>query len=172
VLFELFGIVKKHASNALFLLLTPSVMSANALADEFRLGPSDFRVLTLPFEKMPRYLAAADLGLLARGFFEERNRVNSFSSPIKIPEYLVAGCPVVMASGIGDLSDIVRTNGLGVVASEGEDLNTIEEKIGSFLADYSVRRDAVRKHCWVTASRVFDIKQNIQSYLSVYASLI
>lgn len=64
-------------------------------------------------EQVADYLTAADAGLaLIRSAVCERG-----SSPIKIGEYLAAGLPVVMTDGIGDYSDWVRSNDLGVIVA-------------------------------------------------------
>ncbi|HOZ40659.1 MAG: hypothetical protein IPN62_14435 [Flavobacteriales bacterium] len=63
-------------------------------------------------------LAIQDLGILLR----ESTITNKVSSPTKFAEYLAAGLPVIISSGIGDFSEAVRAHGLGVVYEPGQPL--------------------------------------------------
>jgi len=94
------------------LVLTPSEPAA--IAGEFdRAGLSarDYRVLHSPPQDVPRYLAAADVGLaLARPGF-----ARCATSPTKVGEYLAAGVPVLATAGIGDLDSRLERAGVGVL---------------------------------------------------------
>lgn len=74
------------------------------------LSTGDYRLLTSSPDDVPRYLAAADVGLaLARPGFARRA-----TSPTKVAEYLAAGVPVIATAGIGDL-DRLEPAGVGVL---------------------------------------------------------
>ena len=61
--------------------------------------------------EVPRWLAAADAGLLLR----DRSVINAVASPVKFAEYLAAGLPVVVSPRVGDASQLVAETGCGVV---------------------------------------------------------
>ena len=94
------------------LVLTPfDPASIGAEFDRCGLSAGDYRLLHCRPEDVPRYLAAADIGLaLARQGFARRA-----TSPTKVAEYLAAGLPVIAASGIGDLDARLEQAGIGVL---------------------------------------------------------
>jgi glycosyltransferase involved in cell wall biosynthesis len=77
--------------------------------------PLRHHALTVSHHEVPRYLAAADAGLLLRA----PNACNVVASPMKFAEYLACGLPVVIGPEVGDYSDLVRTQRLGVVLHPG-----------------------------------------------------
>jgi glycosyltransferase involved in cell wall biosynthesis len=93
------------------LVLTPSDPASIAVElDRAGLSTRDYRLLHSPPDDVPRYLAAADVGLaLARPGFARRA-----TSPTKVAEYLAAGMPVIATTGIGDL-DRLEQAGVGVL---------------------------------------------------------
>jgi glycosyltransferase involved in cell wall biosynthesis len=64
--------------------------------------------------EVPAYLSAADAGLL----FLLSAPSHSACSPIKNGEYLACGLPVVTSAGIGDYSELIRSQRVGVVVDE------------------------------------------------------
>jgi glycosyltransferase involved in cell wall biosynthesis len=75
-------------------------------------GIADHRVTVkrVTQEEVPRYLAAADAGLLLR----RPSRLNRFSQPTKFAEYLASGVPVVVSHGTGVLPEFVEHSGAGM----------------------------------------------------------
>ena len=91
----------RAADPRVFALVLTSSEPASIAGELDRAGLSarDYRLLNSPPEDVPRYLAAADVGLaLARPGFARRA-----TSPTKVAEYLAAGMPVIATIGIGDL---------------------------------------------------------------------
>jgi glycosyltransferase involved in cell wall biosynthesis len=72
--------------------------------------PSSVRVMTARPEDVPGWLSAADAGLA----FVNPKPVERASSPIKVAEYLASGLPVVITPGIGDFSNRLDAEGVGV----------------------------------------------------------
>ncbi|MCU0726106.1 MAG: glycosyltransferase [Planctomycetes bacterium] len=72
-------------------------------------------------ESLPAAEAAAALRAFDAGFLLRRaHPVNAVACPVKFAEYLHAGLPVVATGGIGDVSETIRREGLGVVLPEPE----------------------------------------------------
>lgn len=67
--------------------------------------------LSLPPKDVPAYLSAADFGLLIR----DSLITNKVASPTKFGEYLAMQLPVILSSGIGDISHLVDKHGLGLI---------------------------------------------------------
>ncbi len=104
-----------------FLCLTPHLDQARAI-----LAPSlpedAYTLRQAPHVEMPRYLLASDIGVLIR----ERHPLNEVACPTKFAEYLMCGLPVLTTEGLGDLSDLVRRDQLGVVLRDPEDPTAVE----------------------------------------------
>ncbi|MCB0482439.1 MAG: hypothetical protein KDC83_13505 [Flavobacteriales bacterium] len=62
-------------------------------------------------EEVPKYLIAADYGLLVR----EKLITNQVASPVKFAEYLSCGLQVIISSEVGDFSEFVQSRNCGFV---------------------------------------------------------
>ena len=68
----------------------------------------------LRHEQVRRSLMACDIGILLR----EDSLTNRVASPTKFAEYISAGLPVLISPYLGDLSDLVLEQHLGLVVAE------------------------------------------------------
>jgi glycosyltransferase involved in cell wall biosynthesis len=97
---------------AFALILTKS--APQPVIDSFEragFSQSDFRVLAVAPEEVPRYVRAADVGVsLIRPSPARRA-----SSPTKFAEYLAAGLPVIHSAGVGDLDAQIEQHRVGVL---------------------------------------------------------
>jgi hypothetical protein len=94
-------------------------IAADHLARQLVKGgvPSDrMTVRSVPNHEVPGYLVAADWLWVVR----ERTRINRVACPTKAAEYLLSGGRLIISEDLGDLSEIVRRRGLGIVVSPGE----------------------------------------------------
>jgi glycosyltransferase involved in cell wall biosynthesis len=87
-----------------------------------------FRKWLSPIE-VPRYLALGDYGILLR----KDNWTNRVASPVKFAEYLSAGLKVLISKSIGDFSDLVRDNNLGIVV-DSMDIDSLQVSIEPMYA--------------------------------------
>jgi glycosyltransferase involved in cell wall biosynthesis len=78
------------------------------------------------------------------------------SSPTKFSEYLAAGLPVIVNAGIGDLDEIVRGEGIGVVVPEFSDAayRDSARQLKSLLED-----ETLRARCLAAARKYFDLER-------------
>ncbi len=60
-----------------------------------------------------QFLNVADIGIILR----DDVATNQVASPTKLAEYLLAGLPVLASDHIGDYSNFIRTNDLGMVVN-------------------------------------------------------
>ena len=90
--------------------MTPDVEEARSLAKEVLLEDR-YDVRAVPHAEIPRYLRAADLGLL----FREPHPLNEVACPTKFAEYMMSGLPVLISGCIGDCSPFVAEHAAGVV---------------------------------------------------------
>ena len=76
-----------------------------------RAFPGRVQVKWMEAEQVGAVLRACDHGLLVR----EPTITNRVASPTKFAEYLSAGLPVLISDRLGDFSEMVQQNGLGLV---------------------------------------------------------
>lgn len=93
-----------------FLVLTPDRDEAAALAAR-TLPEGRFAIRSARHGEVPRFLRAADLGVLLRA----PDPLNEVACPTKFAEYVLSGLPVLISAGIGDCSPFVATERAGAV---------------------------------------------------------
>lgn len=78
------------------------------------------------------------------------------SSPTKFSEYLAAGLPVIINAGIGDLDEIVRGEGIGIVVPELSDAAYRDSalRLKALLED-----GTLRARCVQAARKYFDLEK-------------
>jgi glycosyltransferase involved in cell wall biosynthesis len=100
-----------------FLFLTQKTAELVRLAGEVGLDRTRYAALGCLPREVPRYLCAADTGIIMRHDIP----VNNVASPIKIGEYLGCGLPVILTPGIGDYSEMLPKAGVGLMLDESGD---------------------------------------------------
>lgn len=93
-----------------FLVLTPRRHQAAMAKIAARHGLDQLVLREAGPGDVPRYVAAADLGLALRMPTTSQRAV----APIKVGEYLMCGVPVLYTSGVGDLDGLLGDESLGV----------------------------------------------------------
>ncbi len=129
------------------------------------LQPEDFWIGRVSPPEVPRYLQRARLGLS----FRKPTFSQIAASPTKIAEYLAAGLPVVSNAGIGDVDDLLESEGVGVVVRGF----TVAELTRAAERAHALANDAsVRIHCIEVARRDFDLHTvGGKRYANVYGRL-
>lgn len=122
---DVFAAMYALDSSYRFLCMTPDVTEMRALLEASGLSAAVYVVGSCLQTEIYRYLSGADLGIVMRA----DDVVNNVSSPMKIAEYLGAGLPLVLTQGIGDYSELVPQNGLGIVVDE-------QEPVGQQIIDF------------------------------------
>ena len=79
------------------------------------------------------YLDICDFGLLLR----ENSITNKVASPVKCAEYLSRGLQVLITPDIGDYSEQIRENELGIVVELDQKLPTLNKGIKQHQIDYA-----------------------------------
>jgi hypothetical protein len=128
-------------------------------------------ILTVTHREVAKYLAAADLGILGRGLFEDMTLVNQVSSPIKFGEYLASGTPVVLSEGIGDFSNLAARERVGVVLPSNCDERTALALLRSHVESYRMSLTEFRARCQRVAREQLDIRRWVGTLMSGYERL-
>ena len=84
-------------------------------------------------EDVPLVLASCDIAFMLR----EDRPLNRSASPVKFPEYLAAGLAVVASPGIGDISNLIVDENLGVLVDPNDIVKSAFE-IQNFLDDFEL----------------------------------
>ena len=95
--------------------------------------PGRVEVQWLDHSAVARAMAACDYGIMVR----ERTITNQVASPTKFAEYLACGLRVITSEGLGDLSDAVDREDLGVVVN-GTELPVLPP-VTAAMRDHAVR---------------------------------
>jgi len=121
--------------DAFFWVFTPDQDRFRALLTH--IPEENWRLEFCPHHELAAYLSAADVGCLLR----HRTIVNRVASPLKFPEYLACGLPVLIGPEVGHYSDMVRQERLGVVIDpdQPETWSRSIEEMQTVLATSGVR---------------------------------
>jgi radical SAM superfamily enzyme YgiQ (UPF0313 family) len=163
---DFYKVMAEKLPGSIFVILTnddPSVLMQKAKAA----GVEEDRLMVIravPFEEMPKYLAAADAGVF---FINPYKKIGS--SPIKMGEFLASGVPVVINPGVGDTEELVRENNVGVVVtgfSDGQYGDAIDR-----LRELKKEGEALRERCRKTAGENLSLQGAVISYARIYRAL-
>lgn len=132
--------ISKIRENFKFLLLTQQDEQLKQIAQENDLPMERCVIRSCLHKEVPRYLSAADVGIILRHDIP----VNNVASPIKIGEYLGCGLPIILTKGIGDYSEVVSEDGVGIMLDENRDMaqqvvNFTEQSGFGELRDKAIR---------------------------------
>ena len=110
-----FAILSARRARSWFLIMTPeSPDIVRNAATRGGLDLSRLVVMSAEHERVPFYLRAADVGL----FFVRPTFSKRASCPTKLGELLALGIPVVTNAGIGDVDDILKQVGAGLIVAD------------------------------------------------------
>ncbi len=151
------GFIRSQRLDAKLLIVGdgPCRKDLEALASE--LGLADFIVFTgrLPYERVPIYIGASDVGV---GPLTRTLNAKNGSSAMKVYEYVSCGRPVVV-SRLPGIEDWVESEGLGRLV-EPDDTRDLAAKICEVLRDERLLREMTvkgpaaiaRNHSWSAVS--------------------
>lgn len=125
-LLTLYKSISKIEPNSKFLFISPN---SNKLIEKIKsigLELSKCHFVSCKQSEVVKYLKASDAGIVMRG----DTLVDNISCPIKIGEYLNAGLPVLLTGNIGDMSELIEKNKVGLII---DDKNPSVDEISQFL---------------------------------------
>ena len=164
---EFFKVFKAQTGTAKLLIVSnEEAQNFHRLADSQGLSKADYFVRQAPREKVIWYLSAADAGLaFIRSAICERG-----SSPIKIGEYLATGLPVLITENIGDYSELIERERLGVVL-KGHETSDYLQSTKQLLSLWD-EGDSLKIRCRRAAETNLSLKDlAIRRYDGVYLRL-
>ena len=133
-------------------------------AEKAGLPASCLSVSKVAPESVPRELARADVGLC----FVKPTEAKVASCPTKLGEYLACGLPVIATDGVGDVTDILQNNRVGVVVRHDDESlwPAAVEQLTKLLAD-----PELTTRCRRVAEQRFGLEHGANDYLRIYDEL-
>ena len=113
----LFDQLSRRRDDVRFMILTPDAGHLRSSIASLT-HPSRFHLKNCSHDDVRRHLSACDAGVIMR----HDTMVNNVASPIKVAEYLACGLPVIMTQGIGDYSEDLVRERVGLLLDERKDL--------------------------------------------------
>jgi glycosyltransferase involved in cell wall biosynthesis len=107
----------------------PSRSSFEALARERGLGGCVTVTGRVPHQDIPKYVAAFDIGVSPRATF--------YASPMKVPEYMACGVPVI-APRTPNLADLIQDGRDGCLF-EAESVSALAGALARLVDDHAIR---------------------------------
>lgn len=164
-MFRFGAILKLTWSAAAFRILTGSnhdqVIDA---AETAGLPASCLSVSKVAPKCIPLELARADVGLC----FVKPTAAKVASCPTKLGEYLACGLPVIATDGVGDVTDILQSNRVGVVVRHDDESlwPAAVEQLTKLLAD-----PELKARCRRVAEKSFGLENGASEYLRIYGEM-
>lgn len=160
----LFAQVLRRMPDARLLMMTSSVDVAAAALRKTSVQVQRAAILrTVPADQVPRYIAAADLGLaIIKPCFSMRA-----VAPIKVAEYLLCGVPVVGTEGVGDTHAISER---GVFKCVTPDPAGFEAVLAWFERVVLAQRERLRIAARETGCELFSLEVSVDAYRTAIES--
>lgn len=148
---RLFLAISRLVPEATLKILTSVSPSETALVlGKLGIDTSRFDIQSVTPDQVPQLLRAATVGIS----FRKPTFSQIAASPTKIPEYLIAGLPVVSSVGIGDTDKILCSENVGILVDQLNDFgyDDAAQRLLTLLKD-----PHLQLRCQTVARRYFDL---------------
>jgi glycosyltransferase involved in cell wall biosynthesis len=131
--------------------------------NKYGIQKEKYCIRNLDQSEIGKYLSVCDIGVL----FRRPSFVNRVASPMKFPEYLASGVPIIINENVGDFSNLVEKESLGYLIRNDRITSELIDNIHNDLLD---NRKKYRMVCRSYAKK-FDLKLNVEIYKKIYDQL-
>ncbi|MGA1867630.1 MAG: glycosyltransferase [bacterium] len=133
---KVFQAIKSKKENAFLLIVSPDpifkeLITRNQIVDSL--------IITLPHQEVPKTLWASDLALL----INISHISTEVASPIKFPEYLAAGLPIILTGATKEYIDLINNEDLGFILNMRS--NKWEYNLFEFIYSLEEKKNLIRK---------------------------
>ena len=164
--FELFASLEKRHDNYFFIVLTPHQALGERFRNQYGISKENCLITSVKNSEVVNYLCAADAAVLLR----EDVLMNNVASPTKFAEYVMSGLPVIISEHVGDFSEFVRTNDIGLVLSkqmlEGS-FTEVFDYVSTKLPELSSRRYSIAQQ----GKKLFSKSSKLPAVIAQYKIL-
>lgn len=152
-----FATLKKQMDNAKFLFVTTSpAAEIQAKAQKYGINTVDIIITEATRNEVPLMISLFDYGL----FFIKPSYSKMSSSPTKQGEIMAMGVPVICNAGVGDTDMIVNHYNSGLLVTDWELNESIQQIYQGKVYDKDKIRDG--------AMEFFSLKKGIEAYAGIY----
>ncbi len=164
---EFFAAVASHEPDLHFLGITGQADSVRSELEKAGVPAAKFTLVGVPHDKVASCLMAADIGLLLR----EDMQTNRVASPVKFPEYLRCGLPVILTPYVGDFGEAAPEAGVGCTIDLPLDESQALAAVRDLRSRLQHEGDDYRRRCSDWAGENFSWETRISTYLDMYDRL-
>jgi glycosyltransferase involved in cell wall biosynthesis len=125
---------------------------------------SSIEIIAANHDEIPALIQRMDAAV----FFLKPLFSKHASAPTKLGEFLASGIPCLTNEGVGDMSNILRSNGVGKIIDEFSERSIREGIMG--LIELTQQKDIMAR-CRKAAELNFSLSDGINSYSKIYKSL-
>lgn len=125
---------------------------------------SAVEIISANYDEVPDLIKKMD----ATVFFLKPLFSKQASAPTKLGEFLASGVPCLTNYGVGDVSEIIQSSGVGVTIKDFSDNSIINGVKG--LIELTKQEDIITR-CRETALLKFSLEDGVSSYSKIYKSL-
>ena len=164
-MFEFGAMLMTNWQDASFRVLTGSDRAQVVKAAESAgLPESCLSIAKVVPSAVPDELINADVGLC----FVKPTEAKVASCPTKLGEYLACGLPVVATDGVGDVTEILEKNRVGLVLRHDapETWPVVVQQLDRLLSDPDLK-----KRCRRVAEQSFGLDEGAENYLRIYSEV-
>ena len=157
---SLFKSISNRNNKFKYLFITPNYKEMKNILNDCNMDINNCILVSCLQKDVSKYLSAADAGIIMRN----DHIVNYVSSPVKVGEYLSCGLPIILTNNIGDYSEMIQKNKIGMIIDEKKEMS---EQIISFmeLNDYNEIRNNAKKF----SRKKLSIGSNLENYEKLYS---
>lgn len=163
-LLKYFERVYARDGDARFVVLTGNREVIDARIGEVELPAEALTITRVAPEEVPRYVAAADLGVA----FRQESFSQRGVCPIKVGEYLLCGTPVLSTTGVGDLDRQLDAPGVGRLVDDLEP-STLDEAAAWLVEEVVPNRREYREGARHLGVEEFGMEQCVDRYRRAFA---
>lgn len=165
-LFRVFSSINRISPESRLVILTylNQLEDINVLLGRFNIPPSTVMVASQTRDEVMRLLCGADVGFL---FLESALRYKH-CFPIKIPEYLAAGLPLIVNSEMEQIPNLVLEKHIGWVVDFDAGKDRLDDAARRILSDLKADREAFRQSALSVCSEFFIWRNHVSAIRQAY----
>lgn len=155
-MFSIYAQIYQQRKDSLFYLLLPESdhAAAHQFLEKYQISKESYRLNSLPHDQVGSVIGAADAGFLLR----EQSPINYVSSPTKFGEYMAAGVPVIATENIGDISEMIEKEKIGLILNlDAPTVSSTQlDRILNFVDEVQQNRNSWATRCQNIAENQWD----------------
>ncbi len=129
------------------------------------ISPDRYEVKAVNHAAVPIEMSRMDAGV----FFIRPQYSKQASAPTKLGEFLACGIPCISNTGVGDMTDVLRSNNVGI-AIDGFSSHELESGIIRLIS--LAGETGMAQQCREVAKSHFSLIQGVKSYDEIYRGLL